>query len=284
MTQNMNTSLETVSQVRIFDGTQSVYRHPSQATGTEMEFSVFVPDQAKSGSLPVLYYLSGLTCTWENFTAKAGAQRYAAEHGVIIVAPDTSPRGDGVPNDEAYDFGQGAGFYLNATQEPWSQHFHMYDYVVDELPELVTANFAIDAKRAGIFGHSMGGHGALTIALKNPGKFRTVSAFSPIVAPSQVPWGEKALGGYLGPDQDTWADYDACNLISSKGWSGDILIDQGLADNFLEEQLKPGLFEQACKDTGVSLTLRCQEGYDHSYYFISTFMGDHIAWHAERLA
>jgi len=280
----MNTSLETISQASIFDGTQGVYRHQSQATGTDMEFSVFVPTQAKSGPLPVLYYLSGLTCTWENFTAKAGAQRYAAEHGVIIVAPDTSPRGDGVPNDEAYDFGQGAGFYLNATQEPWSQHFHMYDYVVDELPELVAANFPIDAARAGIFGHSMGGHGALTIALKNPEKFKSVSAFSPIVAPSQVPWGEKALGGYLGTDQDMWADYDATSLIASKGWSGDILIDQGLADNFLEEQLKPELFEQACKEAGVSLTLRRQEGYDHSYYFISTFMGDHIKWHVEKLA
>ncbi|MBT3703101.1 MAG: S-formylglutathione hydrolase [Alphaproteobacteria bacterium] len=280
----MTASLETISETRIFNGTHGVYRHPSQATGTDMEFSVFIPDQARSGPLPVLYYLSGLTCTWENFTAKAGAQRYATEHGVIIVAPDTSPRGDGVADDEAYDFGQGAGFYLNATQEPWSQHFHMYDYVVDELPELIAANFPIDATRAGIFGHSMGGHGALTIALKNPDKFKTVSAFSPIVAPSQVPWGHKALAGYLGPGKDTWADYDASSLIASRGWSGDILIDQGLADNFLEEQLKPEIFEQACKEAGVSLTLRRQEGYDHSYYFISTFIGDHIEWHAERLA
>jgi S-formylglutathione hydrolase len=280
----MTASLETISETRIFNGTQGVYRHPSQTTGTDMEFSVFVPDQARSGPLPALYYLSGLTCTWENFTAKAGAQRYAAEHGVIIVAPDTSPRGDGVPNDEGYDFGQGAGFYLNATQEPWSQHFHMYEYVVEELPDLVAANFPIDAARAGIFGHSMGGHGALTIALKNPEKFKSVSAFSPIVASSQVPWGHKALGGYLGPDQDMWAQYDACSLIASRGWPGDILIDQGLADNFLEEQLKPELFEQACKEAGVSLTLHRHEGYDHSYYFISTFIGDHISWHAERLA
>ncbi|MBT3790540.1 MAG: S-formylglutathione hydrolase [Alphaproteobacteria bacterium] len=276
-------NIEQISQARIFDGTQGVYRHKSEATGTDMEFSVFVPEQASTGPLPVLYYLSGLTCTWENFTAKAGAQRYASEHGVIIVAPDTSPRGDGVPNDDGYDFGQGAGFYVNATQEPWSTHFQMYDYVVRELPEIIAKNFPVDTARSGIFGHSMGGHGALTIALKNPDIFKSVSAFAPIVAPSQVPWGYKALAGYLGPDQNTWLDYDACALIAAKGWQGDILIDQGLADNFLAEQLRPELFEEACKDAQVSLTLRQHKGYDHSYYFISTFVGDHIKWHAERL-
>jgi S-formylglutathione hydrolase len=279
----MTTSLETLSQARIFAGTQGVYRHKSSATGTDMAFSVYLPEQASAGPLPVLYYLSGLTCTWENFTAKAGAQRYAAEHGVIIVAPDTSPRGEGVPDDDGYDFGQGAGFYVNATQEPWSQHFQMYDYVVRDLPEIVNAHFPVDAGRAGIFGHSMGGHGALTIALKNPDMFKSVSAFAPIVAPSQVPWGHKALGGYLGEVQDAWADYDACALMAAKGWQGDILVDQGLADNFLAEQLKPELFEQACKEAEVSLTLRQHEGYDHSYYFISTFVGDHVKWHADRL-
>jgi len=276
-------NIEQISQARIFDGTQGVYRHKSNSTGTDMEFSVYIPDQANDGPLPVLYYLSGLTCTWENFTAKAGAQRYASEHGVTIVAPDTSPRGEGVPDDDGYDFGQGAGVYVNATQEPWSTHFHMYDYVVKELPEIVNDNFPVDPARAGIFGHSMGGHGALTIALKNPDMFKSVSAFAPIVAPSQVPWGHKALGGYLGSDQDTWLQHDACALIAAKGWHGDILADQGLADNFLTEQLKPELFEAACKDAGVPLKLRQHEGYDHSYYFISTFVGDHIKWHAERL-
>jgi S-formylglutathione hydrolase len=280
----MTSSLETISTVRVFGGTQTVCRHASTSTATNMEFCVFVPDQANAGPLPVLYYLSGLTCTWENVMAKAGVQRYAAEHGLIIIAPDTSPRGEDVPNDDGYDFGQGAGFYVNAIQEPWSTHFHMYDYVVQELPQIINVNFPVDAARCGVFGHSMGGHGALTIALKNPDIFKSVSAFSPIVTPSQVPWGHKAFGGYLGADQGTWADYDACTLVASRGWTSDILIDQGLADQFLEEQLKPELFEQACDKKGVPLTLRLHEGYDHSYYFISTFMGDHIRWHAERLA
>ena len=280
----MGETLETISQNTIFGGTQGVYRHQSRTTKTNMEFSVFVPDQAAGKTLPVLFYLSGLTCTWENFTSKSGAQRYAAIHNIILVAPDTSPRGDGVPDDEAYDFGQGAGFYVNATSAPWSDHFHMYDYIVKELPQLIAANFNIDSARAGIFGHSMGGHGALTIALKNPNLFKSVSAFSPIVAPSQVPWGKKAFGGYLGQDQNLWQEHDACALVQSVGWQHDILIDQGTADQFLDEQLKPEIFEQACEAANVPLTLRRHDRYDHSYYFIASFVGDHIQWHAERLS
>ena len=227
--------------------------------------------------------MSGLTCNWENFTTKAGVQRYAAEHGVIIVAPDTSPRGNSVPDDETYDFGQGAGFYVNAIEDPWKDHFQMYDYIVNELPPIIDANFKTDPSRVGIFGHSMGGHGALTIALKNPAIFKSVSAFSPIVAPSQVPWGKRAFTGYLGPNKDLWKEYDATALIQSTGWLNDILVDQGLADQFLTEQLKPELFEQACAKADVPLILRRHEGYDHSYYFIATFVEDHIKWHAERL-
>jgi len=280
--------METLSRNTIFGGIQGVYRHKSAATKTNMEFSVFVPDyspnHAEGQALPVLYYLSGLTCTWENFTTKGGAQRYAAEHGVILVSPDTSPRGDSVPDDEAYDFGQGAGFYVNATSAPWHEHFQMYDYIVSELPQLIADNFNIDPARAGIFGHSMGGHGALTIALRNPAIFKSVSAFSPIVAPSQVPWGEKAFAGYLGPDQSVWREHDACALVQSVGWQRDILVDQGAADQFLKEQLRPELLEQACTAAGVPLTLRRHETYDHSYYFIASFVGYHIRWHAERLA
>ena len=279
----MTPELETVSQAIMFGGVQSVYRHRSAATGTNMEFSVFVPCHDEDINLPVLFYLSGLTCNWENFTVKAGAQRYAAKHGVIIIAPDTSPRGDGIPDDQAYNFGQGAGFYVNATESPWKDYFRMYEYIVNELPSIVSANFNNDTSRVGIFGHSMGGHGALTIALKNPAIFTSVSAFSPIVAPSQVPWGEKAFTGYLGPNKDHWKEHDACALVQSAGWQHDILIDQGLADQFLVEQLKPELFEQACAASGVPLTLRRHKGYDHSYYFIATFVGDHIKWHAERL-
>ena len=279
----MTQALETVSQNFMFGGVQSVYRHKSMTTNTEMEFSVFIPDHGERTLPPVLYYLSGLTCNWENFTTKAGVQRYAAEHGVIIVAPDTSPRGNSVPDDETYDFGQGAGFYVNAIEDPWKDHFQMYDYIVNELPPIIDANFKTDPSRVGIFGHSMGGHGALTIALKNPAIFKSVSAFSPIVAPSQVPWGERAFTGYLGPNKDLWKEYDATALIQSTGWLNDILVDQGLADQFLTEQLKPELFEQACAKAGVPLTLRRHEGYDHSYYFIATFVEDHIKWHAERL-
>lgn len=277
-------NLETVSENRCFDGTQGIYSHGSEQLGCTMRFAVFVPPQAESEPRPVVWWLSGLTCTEENFTTKAGAQRYAAEHGLIVVAPDTSPRGDDVPDDDAYDFGKGAGFYINATQSPWSKHFHMYDYVTGELPALIFKHFPARADAQGIFGHSMGGHGALTVALKNPETYRSVSAFSPIVAPSSVPWGEKAFSGYLGGDRTLWAAHDATELIKSGARSpGTILIDQGLADNFLDEQLKPHLFEQACKDAGQNLSLRFQDGYDHSYFFIASFIGDHIAHHARTL-
>ncbi len=278
--------METVSQNRCFGGTQGVYAIDSAETGTRMEFAVYLPPAAEKGPVPVLWYLSGLTCTWENVTAKAGAQRWCAEHGIAFVAPDTSPRGEGVPDDAdgAYDFGLGAGFYVDALQPPFAANFSMYSHIVDELPKVVAEAFPLDMARQGITGHSMGGHGALTIALKNPDRFRSVSAFAPIVAPSRVPWGEKALTGYLGEDRALWADYDACELMAARGWARDILVDQGEADNFLEVQLKPELFAEACAAAGVDLTLRRQPGYDHSYYFISTFMGDHVRWHAERLA
>lgn len=252
-----------------------------------MKFAVYLPPEDKHGKgpFPILYWLSGLTCTEENFITKAGAQRVAAELGVVIVAPDTSPRGEGVPDDPdgAYDFGLGAGFYVNASQEPWSKHYNMYDYIARELPALVTAAFPVDAARSGIFGHSMGGHGALTIHLKNPEIFKTCSAFSPIVAPSQVPWGIKALSNYLGPDEAAWAEHDASVLVSRIPSKTDILIDQGTADNFLREQLKPEVFAAAADRAGQSYTLRMQDGYDHSYYFIASFVEDHIRWHMERL-
>ena len=272
-----------VKRWKCFGGEQLVLAHQSASTGTRMEFSIYLPPQAAKRPWPVLFYLSGLTCNWENATTKAGFQRAAAEHGIVIVAPDTSPRGDEVPDDTGYDLGKGAGFYLNALQEPWSKHFRMYDYVVDELPQLIAAAYPVDAKRFGITGHSMGGHGALTIALKNPDRYKSVSAFSPIVAPAQVPWGHKAFGAYLGTDHHSWAEYDACALMASRGWARDILIDQGDADEFLTTQLKPELFAEACRKRNVALTLRMQQGYDHSYYFISTFMAEHVRWHAERL-
>lgn len=277
-------TLETLNRWKCFGGTQSVHAHDSAATGTRMEFSVFAPPGGTEGR-PVLYWLSGLTCTWENFTAKAGAQRYAAEHDIVIVCPDTSPRGDAVPDAaDEYDFGKGAGFYVNATQQPWAKHYRMYDYVVEDLPAVVEPMLGVDGDARGIFGHSMGGHGALTLALRHPDRYRSVSAFAPIVAPTQVPWGHKALGRYLGEDREAWAAHDACALIESRGWPRGILVDQGEADNFLEEQLRPELLLAACEKAGVSLDLRMQPGYDHSYYFIASFIGDHIAWHAERLA
>lgn len=275
--------LEQTKKWKCFGGEQLVLAHPSTSTGTRMEFSIYLPPQAAKRPWPVLFYLSGLTCNWENATTKAGFQHAAAEHGIVIVAPDTSPRGDDVPDDAAYDMGKGAGFYLNATQQPWAKHFRMYDYVVRELPELIAAEFPVDKGRFGITGHSMGGHGALSIALKNPDRYKSVSAFSPIVAPSQVPWGQKALGGYLGSDQVAWADYDSTALMMARGWPRDILIDQGDADEFLATQLKPELFAEACRKRNVALALRLQQGYDHSYYFISTFMAEHVRWHAERL-
>jgi len=268
-----------------FGGRQTVYVHDSAELGCPTEVAVFTPPKEDAGRVPVLTYLSGLTCTWENVTTKSGFQAWAAEAGMIVVCPDTSPRGDNVPDAaDEYDFGKGAGFYVNATREPWAKNYRMYAYVVDELPGLIanTVNSA-DMGRQGIFGHSMGGHGALTIAFKNPETYRSVSAFAPIVAPAQVPWGEKALSRYLGDDKSNWMDYDAVTLVKALGWHGEILIDQGEADDFLVEQLRPELFQIACNDAGVELQLRMQPGYDHSYYFISSFMRDHVAWHAALL-
>ena len=277
-------SLTVKSTNRAFGGVQGVYEHASTSTGTPMTFSVFVPDHEAGAQLPVLWYLSGLTCTHANVTDKGEFRRACAEHGVIFVAPDTSARGDDVPDDEAYDFGKGAGFYVDATEAPWSANFRMRSYVEDELPALIAAEFVVaDLTRQGITGHSMGGHGALTIALRNAGRFRSVSAFSPIVSPLHCPWGEKALTGYLGDDRAAWRTYDACALIDDGARVPEILIDQGDADQFLADQLKPELLADACHRAGIDLTLRMQPGYDHSYYFISTFMADHVAWHAERL-
>lgn len=275
--------METVSTNRSHAGTQGVYSHASSATGTDMTFAVYVPDHEEGAKLPVLWYLSGLTCTHANVMEKGEYRRAASELGLIIVAPDTSPRGEAVPDDEAYDMGQGAGFYLDATEQPWSRHFRMRTYIEQELPELIASEFPVDMDRQGIFGHSMGGHGALTIALRNPDRFKSVSAFSPVVAPLQCPWGEKALGAYLGSDRAAWRSYDACALIGEGARVADILVDQGTSDQFLEEQLKPQLLAEACENAGIPLTLNMREGYDHSYYFISTFMADHLRWHAERL-
>ena len=275
--------METVSTNRSYGGTQGVYSHASSATGTDMSFAVYVPDHEEGAKLPVLWYLSGLTCTHANVMEKGEYRRAASELGLIIVAPDTSPRGEGVPDDSAYDMGQGAGFYVDATEEPWSQHFRMRSYIEQELPELIAANFPADMSRQGIFGHSMGGHGALTIALRYPDRYKSVSAFSPIVAPTNCPWGKKALGRYLGLDKAAWRQYDACALIEDGARVTDILVDQGTSDNFLEEQLKPQLLTEACAKADIPLTLNLREGYDHSYYFISTFMADHLRWHADRL-
>ena len=267
-----------------FGGRQEVWQHASRSTGTDMKLGVYLPPAALAGEkCPVLYWLSGLTCTEQNFITKAGAQQFAAQHGLIVVAPDTSPRGEGVANDAAYDLGQGAGFYLNATEEPWAPHFRMEDYVVDELPALIEQHFPASSAR-GIFGHSMGGHGALTLALRHPGKYRSVSAFSPIVAPSQVPWGQKALKAYLGDDLAAWQAHDAVALIASVTERLPLLVDQGDADEFLAEHLKPELLQAACDKAGHPLTLRMQPGYDHSYYFIASFMGDHVAHHAKALS
>jgi S-formylglutathione hydrolase len=275
--------METVSTWRAYGGTQGVHRHRSEATGTDMTFAVFLPPQAKEGSCPVLYYLSGLTCTHVNVMEKGEYRRAAAEHGVVIVCPDTSPRGEGVADDKAYDLGQGAGFYVDARREPWSRHFQMERYIVDELPHLIRRHFPVDESRQGIFGHSMGGHGALTLALKHPSRFRSCSAFAPIVAPSQVPWGQKAFATYLGEDAAESRRHDAVALIADGARFSEFLVDQGEADSFLEEQLRPDWLRDACASAGIDLTLRLHPGYDHSYYFISTFMPDHIAWHAERL-
>ncbi|AKM10221.1 S-formylglutathione hydrolase [Croceicoccus naphthovorans] len=276
-------TMETVSTNKAHGGVQGVYKHASAATGTEMTFSVFVPDHAPGAKLPVLWYLSGLTCTHANVTEKGEFRAACAEHGIIFVAPDTSPRGDDVPDDEGYDFGKGAGFYVDATQEPWAKNFRMRSYIENDLPELVAANFPVDMDRQGITGHSMGGHGALTISLRNPGRFKSTSAFAPIASPLACPWGDKALSGYIGTDRTAWREYDACALIAEGARLPDLLVDQGGADNFLEEQLKTHLLEKAVADAGMTATIRMQDGYDHSYYFISTFLPEHVAWHAERL-
>jgi len=276
--------MEQIAANRMFDGSHEVWRHSSHACACTMQFGVYLPPQAAHQPVPALYWLSGLTCTHENFATKAGAQRVAAELGMALIIPDTSPRGLNLPGeDDSYEFGSSAGFYLNATQAPWAVHYNMYDYIVTELPALIDANFPVDGKRISISGHSMGGHGALTIALKNPEKYRSVSAFSPIVAPTQVPWGQKALRGYLGEDQDTWQQYDATELVKTRRFPGEILIDQGGADQFLDEQLRPWLFEAACKDAGQAVRLRLQRGYDHSYYFVATFIEEHLRFHAAAL-
>jgi S-formylglutathione hydrolase len=281
-----DTASETVSATRSFGGTQYVFRHPSKTTGTEMRFAAFVPPQAAAAALPVVWFLAGLTCTEENFTVKAGAQRVAAELGLILIAPDTSPRGDGVPDDPegAYDFGLGAGFYLDATQAPWARHYRMESYITQDLPDFVARTLPVDMKRQGIMGHSMGGHGALILSLRHPGHFACVSAFAPIASPMNCPWGEKALGGYLGPDRAAWRGHDACALIEDGARIPGILVDQGKADGFLETQLKPRLLESACANAGIPLTLRWHEGYDHSYFFIATFVEDHLRWHARVLS
>ncbi|MEM6445869.1 MAG: S-formylglutathione hydrolase [Cyanobacteria bacterium P01_D01_bin.123] len=277
----MSAELTLRSSSRCFGGTQFFYTHDSSACRSPMNFAVYLPPQADAGAVPVLYYLSGLTCTDENFITKAGAQQYAARYGIALIAPDTSPRNTGTPGeDDDWDLGTGAGFYVDATEEPWSAHYQMYSYVTQELPDLVAKHFPVRSDRQGIFGHSMGGHGALICALKNPDRYRSVSAFAPICAPSQCAWGEKAFGAYLGSDRSTWKTYDATELIGNATWNQPILIDQGSADSFLEQdQLRPDLFEQACKLANKSLTLRYQDNYDHSYYFIASFMEDHFKHH-----
>jgi S-formylglutathione hydrolase len=277
--------METLSTARAFGGMQGVYHHQSAATGTPMTFSVFVPPHAEGALLPVVWYLSGLTCTHANVTEKGEFRQACADLGLIFVAPDTSPRGEGVADDAeaAYDFGLGAGFYLDATQEPYAAHYRMWSYVTQELPALIGASFPADMARQSIMGHSMGGHGALTIGLNLPERFRAVSAFAPIVAPGQVPWGQKALAGYLGTDRQAWRRHDAVALIEDGTRLPALLVDQGEADPFLAEQLRPDLLEVACARADIALTLRLQPGYDHSYYFVSTFMADHLAWHAARL-
>lgn len=277
-------ALEIVSETRAHGGVQGVYSHASQATGTTMSFAVFVPDHAAGAKLPVLTYLSGLTCTHANVMEKGEYRAACAQHGIIFVAPDTSPRGDDVPDvEDEYDFGKGAGFYVDAAREPWAKHYRMRSYIEDELPAIIAAEFPANADRQGITGHSMGGHGALTIALRNPDRFRSVSAFAPIVAPSQVPWGEKALSRYLGEDRASWREYDAVALIEDGARLSELQVDQGTADNFLEDQLQTHRLAEACSRAGISADIRMQEGYDHSYLFISTFMAEHVGWHAARL-
>jgi S-formylglutathione hydrolase len=277
--------MEIVSENKSHGGRQIVARHQSSATSSEMSFSIFLPPQAETGAkLPLVWFLSGLTCSPMNVTEKGEYRAACAELGLIFVAPDTSPRGDDVPDVEDYDFGKGAGFYVDSTQEPWAKNFRMWTYVTEELPALVEQEFPVDIARQGITGHSMGGHGALTVGLRNPGRFRSVSAFSPIVAPSQVPWGSKALGGYFGADEQAWRRHDAIALIEDGARLPELLVDVGSDDPYLDNQLRPELLERACADAGIALTLRRQPGYDHSYYFVSSFMADHLRWHSQRLS
>lgn len=277
-------AFETVSENRAFGGVQGVYTHASAETGTDMTFAVYVPPHKEGAKLPVLWYLSGLTCTHENVMEKGEYRATCAAHGIILVAPDTSPRGSDVSDaDDEYDFGKGAGFYVDATQEPWRRHYRMRSYIEDELPGLIAEHFPADMARQSIMGHSMGGHGALTIGLRNAARFRSISAFAPIVAPSLVPWGDKALSRYLGEDRTAWRDYDTVALIEDGARHDHILVDQGSADQFLEQQLQPYRLVEACKSAGLSPQIRMNEGYDHSYYFISTFMAEHVGWHKARL-
>ena len=278
-------TIETISEAKSHGGVQGVYRHQSRETGTAMTFALFLPPQAERGPVPLLTYLSGLTCTHANVVEKGEYRAACAEAGIAFLAPDTSPRGDEVPGDPdgAWDFGHGAGFYVDATEEPWAANYRMWSYVTDELPALVAEGFPLDMQRQGVSGHSMGGHGALTVALRNPDRYRSVSAFAPIVAPGEVPWGQKALSRYLGADRSAWRANDAVALIEDGARVPELLVDIGTADPFLEKELRPELLESACADAGIALTLNRREGYDHSYYFISTFLADHVAWHAERL-
>ncbi len=280
----MSASFEVVAEHRCFGGVQLICSHDSQATGTAMRFAVYLPPEGDGNVKAALWFLSGLTCTEENFTVKSGVQRFASENAMVIVAPDTSPRGANVEGeDDSYDFGTGAGFYLDATRSPWSRNYRMYSYITSELQNLVVANFPVDAGRQGITGHSMGGHGALTVGLKNSQLFRSISAFSPICAPRRCPWGQKALSGYLGDDVSQWNQYDAVELIKSGCKSGEILVDQGGADGFLDEQLKPQLLQAACAEHGQALNLRIHPGYDHSYYFIASYIQEHIEFHKSAL-
>jgi len=274
--------MDILSENRCFGGVQGVYRHASKATGCDMTFGLFLPEEAEEAPVPVLWYLSGLTCTHENAMVKAGAQAWAAEQGIALVFPDTSPRGEGVADDANYDLGQGAGFYVNATQDPWAPHFQMWDYVAEELPKLVTANFNVDEDRQSITGHSMGGHGALTLAMGLPGRFRSVSAFSPICHPTAGDWGRKQLGAYLGADESTWAKHDATLMMREVGLDIPLLVDTGSADQFID-LLMPEALAEAVMKRRLPANLRLQKGYDHSYFFVSTFMEDHISFHAEAL-
>lgn len=278
-------NLKEVSSNKCFGGVQTRYQHASTTLDCDMKFSVYLPPAVADGPVPVIYWLSGLTCTDENFVQKAGAQRIAAEHGVALIAPDTSPRGEHVQDEaDSWDFGKGAGFYVNATERPWVHHYRMYDYVTSELPELINAHFPVRTGRSSVMGHSMGGHGALVVALRNTDQYASVSAFAPVVAPSQVPWGQKAFSMYLGENRDDWVDYDTVQLVAKAEYHLPMLVDQGMADQFLEEQLRPELLETACRDAEYPLTLKRREGYDHSYFYIATFIDEHIAFHARHLS